>query len=60
MQGAKLGCLAMGSSGWDREPLGGVRKVERLIEVELGVVTQPCRLIGNWIARAQDRKLATI
>ena len=59
MQRAELGDLTMWYGRRHREPLCRVRQIERLFQIELGVVAEARGLVGGWISIAQDRKFTS-
>ena len=60
MYGAELRDLAMWCSGRNGKPLGCVRQVDIALQIELGVVTETCHVIGSAIGGVLNGEFATI
>src|SRR5215467_6501559 len=57
MQGTKLGRLAVARLGWYLEVPFGPRKLDRRLEIELGIECQARQFEGVRVALARDREL---
>lgn len=60
MQSAQDWRFSMRRGGWNGKPCRGVWQIDHLSEVEFGVVAEPRRRPGCWIAVAQDREFAAV